>query len=161
MKMKLLALPLLAALALTVPVSAAEKTKDHDHDHGHSHAKKEVGPNGGRLLTAIEPHVEFFVTADRKVQITFLDASDRPVAPTSQVVTVTTGQRSAPTKLSFAKSGGVLLSDIALPAGNELPTVVQIRLAPGGKLVTEKFNLNLAQCAECKHPEYACTCAEH
>jgi hypothetical protein len=63
MKLKLIALPLLAALAFALSAPAA----DHDHD------KKEAGPNGGRLLTALDPHAEFFVTADRKVQITFLD----------------------------------------------------------------------------------------
>ena len=81
MKTYLLALPLFAALTLIGPAGAAEKTKDHDH--GHTHAKKEAGPNGGRLLTALEPHAEFFVLPDRRVQITFLDAQDKPVAPGS------------------------------------------------------------------------------
>jgi len=145
MKLKSLLLPLLAALALALPATAAEK--------------KVAGPNGGRILTAVEPRAEFFVTAERKVQITFLDAAGKPVAPADQVVTVTTGDRQSPTKLTFAKAGNALLSTAALPAGNELPTVVQIKATPTAKTVTEKFNVDLGICGECKHAEYACICA--
>lgn len=159
MRNYLLALPLFAALTLIGPAGAAEKTKDHDH--GHTHAKKEAGPNGGRLLTALEPHAEFLVLPDRRVQITFLDAQDKPVAPGNQIVVVTAGERSAPTKLTFALDGAVLRSNGPLPAGNDFPTVVQIKVNPAGRFVTEKFNLNLSVCPDCKHAEYACICAEH
>lgn len=148
MKLRLIALPLLTALAFALPTTAAE----------HTHEKKEAGPNGGRLLTAIDPHAEFFVTADRKVQITFLDAADQPVAPSGQVVTVTTGDRAAPTRLSFTRAGNVLLSDAALPEGNNLPTVVQIKVSPDAPTVTERFNVDLSICGGCNHAEYACTC---
>lgn len=148
MKLKLIILPILVALASVNPAAAAD----------HSHEKKEAGPNGGRLLKAIDPHAEFFVTADRKVQITFLDENDKPVAPGGQIVTVTAGDRTAPTQLTFTKSGNVLVSDVALPAGNDFPTVVQIKLSPDAKTVTEKFNLNMSTCPECKHGEYACIC---
>jgi len=47
-----------------------------------------------------------------------------------------------------------------IPEGENLPTVVQIKANPDAKAVTEKFNLNLAQCPTCKNKEYACTC-EH
>ena len=147
MKMKSLVLPILAALALSLPALAAEK--------------KVAGPNGGRILTSVDPRAEFFVTPDRKVQITFVGADGKPVAPTEQVVTVTAGDRAAPTKLTFVKTGNALVSNAALPAGNDFPTVVQIKPTPGAKTVTERFNLDLAFCDECKHAEYACTCAEH
>ena len=55
----------------------------------------------------------------------------------------------------------MLISDKAVPEGNDLPTVVQIREKEGAKAVTEKFNLNLSVCPDCKHAEYACICAEH
>jgi hypothetical protein len=147
MKTKSLLLGLLTALAFTSSLPGA------DREH-----KKEAGPNGGRLLTSIEPHAEFFVTADRKVQITFVDDNGQPVAPGDQIVIVTTGERSAPTKLTFTKTGKALISDAALPAGNGLPTVVQIKSSPDAKTVTEKFNLDLSICPECKHGEYACVC---
>jgi len=158
MKMKLRLLAVVTLLALGLPLSAADKKAAKDRDHAHK--QNEAGPNGGRLLTALQPHAEFFVTADRKVQITFLDASDKPVAPAGQTVTVTAGERSAPTKLTFSRSGDVLVSNESLPAGNDFPAVVQIKPSAKSKTVTEKFMVDLTQCQECKHAEYACTC-EH
>jgi hypothetical protein len=47
--------------------------------------------------------------------------------------------------------------------GKELPVVLQIKVTPDAKSVTEKFNLNLAKSPTCEHGEYAyayaCTCA--
>lgn len=160
MNIKSLILPLIAALALSLPVSAADKKKD-GHDHDHAHEKKITAPNGGRIITAVEPHAEFLVTADRKVQITFVDDDGKPVAPAEQVVTVTAGERSSPTKLTFTKSGNTLVSSGALPSGNDFPTVVQIKATPDAKTVTEKFNLNLSKCPTCSFAEYACTCESH
>lgn len=138
-------LPVLAALCFaTVPVFA--------------HGKKEAGPNGGRILTKVDPHVEFFVTKERKIQFTFLDDHGKPVAPAGQTVTVTTGSRTAPTVLTFTRQGDVFLSDAVLPAGNNLPAVIQLKPGPDAAEVVVKFNINLATCGECSHAEYACTC---
>lgn len=120
--------------------------------------KKVAGPNGGRIISTLEPRAEFFVTPERKVQITFLDASGKAIAPAEQTVTVTLGERSAPKALTFAKSGNTLLSTATIPPGEDLPTVVQIKTSPTGKTVTERFNLDLAKCGECKLAEYACIC---
>ena len=125
----------------------------------HSHEKKEPGPNGGRILTSIEPHAEFLVTADRKVQITFVDDALKPIAPAAQVVTVTTGERSAPVKMSFTKTGDTLVSEQTVPEGNNFPVVVQIKTTPDAKASVEKFTLNLSNCPDCKYAEYACTCS--
>ncbi len=157
MKLNTIVLPLLAALVICVSVSA-EETKA-GADHGHAHPKKEAGPNGGRVLTAVTPRAEFFVTAERKVQITFIGEDGKAVAPAGQVVTVTTGDRAKPTKLSFTRVGDTLLSDAALPAGDDLPTVVQIKVTPDAKSVVARFNLNLSLCSGCSKAEYACTCA--
>ena len=155
MKLKTLVLPLFAVCALSFTALAAEKKHDPSD---HTHEKKVAGPNGGRVLTKVDPHAEFFVTADRKVQITFLDKKGKAVAPADQVVTVTAGDRTAPTKLSFTKSSNALVSNIALPPGNDFPTVVQIGPKPGAKTVTEKFNVDLSKCGDCKLSEYACIC---
>lgn len=155
MKVKSFILPLLAALALSLPATAADKKHDPSD---HKHEKKVAGPNGGRIIATVEPRAEFFVTADRKVQITFLDKAGKAIAPAEQVVTITTGDRSAPKTLTFAKSGNALLSTAALPAGNDLPTVVQIKAGATGKIITAKFNIDLSKCGECKLAEYACTC---
>jgi hypothetical protein len=123
-----------------------------------AHEKKTAGPNGGRLLTVVEPHAEFFVTAERKVQITFVDDNLQPIAPTAQTVIVTAGNRSAPTTLNFARRGNVLLSEGTLPAGNDFPTVVQIKTTPEAKTTVARFNLNTIVCSECQNAEYACIC---
>ena len=125
----------------------------------HSHEKKVPGPNGGRILTSIEPHAEFLVTADRKVQITFVDDDGKTIAPAEQVVTVTTGERSAPVKMTFAKTDTAFLSEQAVPEGNNFPVVVQIKTSPDAKAIVEKFTLNLSICPDCKYAEYACICS--
>lgn len=143
---------LLAILAL--PFLKAEE--------GHVHAKKEAGPNGGRVVTSVTPHYEFFVTPEKKVKITFLGEDGKAVPAKDQVVTAVGGDRAAPTKMTFSKDGDSLLSDKSLPEGKELPIVVQVKVTPDAKTVSEKFTVNLANCPECKHAEYACTCAhEH
>ncbi|MBX7210161.1 MAG: hypothetical protein K1X78_17715 [Verrucomicrobiaceae bacterium] len=151
--MKKLLTATLLGLALAFTVNAAEKGKDK-----HEHAAK-AGPTGGKLITEVEPHVEFFVTKDKKVEIRFVDDDNKVVAPGEQVISVIMGDRSAPTKLAFTKDGNKLVSDKAIPEGNDLPTVVQIKAKPDAKSVTEKFNLNLNDCPTCKNKEYACTCA--
>jgi hypothetical protein len=150
MKTKLLTT--LLTLTLAFFANAADK---HDHEHG-----GKAGPTGGKLITEVEPHVEFFVNKDKKVEIRFVDDDNKVVAPGEQVINVTLGDRNAPTKLSFTKDGDKLISDKAVPEGNDLPTVVQIKAKAGEKSVTEKFNLNLNDCPTCKNKEYSCTC-EH
>ena len=143
---------LILTLAFTFNAAAADKETHHHHDI-------KAGPTGGRLISSTEPHTEFFVTKDSKVEIRFVDDDNKVVAPAEQIVTATLGDRSAPTRLSFTKDGNKLVSDKAIPAGNDLPTVVQIKAKAGEKSVTEKFNLNLEQCPTCKNKEYACICA--
>lgn len=124
----------------------------------HDKAKKEIGPNGGRVVTSVTPHYEFFVTPEKKVKITFLGEDGKAVPAKDQVITAVGGDRAAPTRLTFARDGDSLLSDKPLPEGNELPIVVQVKVTPDAKAVTEKFTVNLANCPECQHAEYACTC---
>ncbi len=145
MKNQLLRLLAVAALVFSAPLASAHETI-------------QAGPNGGRLLTKIKPRAEFLLTAERKVQITFVGEDGNPIAPAEQVVTVTTGDRAAPTKLSFSKTVTGLLSDAAVPAGNNFPTVVQIKANPEAKAAVARFNLNTAICPGCKNPEYVCIC---
>jgi hypothetical protein len=142
----------IAVLGLTITINAAEKD-DHDHDH-----EVKAGPTGGRLITEVEPHVEFFVNKENKVEIRFIDDDMKVVTPGEQVIRVTLGDRAAPTKLSFIKDGEKLISDKVIPDGGNLPTVVQIKTTADAKTVTEKFTLNLEQCPTCKNKEYACVC---
>jgi hypothetical protein len=126
--------------------------------HAENAKKKVAGPNGGRIIATVTPRAEFFVMPDRKVQITFLDQAGKAIPPADQVVTIVAGERMSPTTLSFAKAGHSLVSNVALPKGDDVPAVVQIRSTPGARIVTEKFNVDLATCEECKLAEYACIC---
>jgi hypothetical protein len=121
-------------------------------------AEKIKAPNGGRIIANVEPHAEFLVTQDKKIEIRFLDAAGKVIAPAAQVVTVTMGDRSAPTKLAFTQDGDKLVSDKVVAEGKSLPLVLQIKVTPDAKSVSEKFNLNLSPCPDCKVPEYACSC---
>ncbi len=134
--------------------------KSHDEHEGHDHAKKMVGPNGGRIISEVEPHLEFFVMQDRKVKLTAVDDHGKAIKLNEQSVDIIAGDRQNPIKMAFIKEGDSLISDIAFPAGNDFPVVISIKSNPNEKKVRSKFNLNLNECPTCDYKEYACTC-EH
>lgn len=115
-------------------------------------------PNGGRIIDSVEPHAEFLLNKENKIEIRFLDDAGKVIPPAGQVVTVTMGDRSAPTKLAFAIDGDKLVSDKVVAEGASLPIVLSIKTTPDAKSVIEKFSLNLAKCPTCENAEYACTC---
>ncbi|MEN9974720.1 MAG: hypothetical protein RLZZ282_726 [Verrucomicrobiota bacterium] len=143
---------LLAVATLALPAIAAD---------GHNHAKKVAGPNGGLIITASEPHCELVVTPERKLKITFLTSNGKPAALNEQSLTGTGGDRAKPTKFTFVKAGDALVSEQALPTGDSIPIVLQIKTTPDAKPVTKRVALNLANCPGCKLAEYACTCDSH
>ncbi len=136
---------------------------DHDHDdHGHDHGPSiALGPNGGRLLEGTDPAVEFLVIEDRKVQLTLVGADGQAITPGTEVVTVTAGDRSAPTKLTFTPKGNSLISSAALPEGDDLATVVELKAAPGATSKYARVQLNLKDCPTCDVLEYVCQCDHH
>ncbi|MDF1813991.1 MAG: hypothetical protein P1V20_17440 [Verrucomicrobiales bacterium] len=146
----------LATAALAVAAIALVNADEHNHDH--DHGGKKAGPNGGRVLHEVEPHLEFFVTKDRKVQLTALNDKLEAVAIGDQVVKITAGDRQNPIRMSFSKSGNALVSDTAFPPGDDFPVVVQIKTKPGDKTVIEKFTMDFSPCPTCDYLEYACTC---
>lgn len=126
------------------------------------HAAKSVaGPNGGRVLATEPSAVEFLVTADRKVALTFLDATGQPAAPGTQVATVTAEPAAGKVALTLERSPHGYVSLTPLPAGEPYRVVVQVRPAPGATPKNFRLDLNLALCGECRHAEYACTCEGH
>ncbi|MDB4657934.1 hypothetical protein OAL55_00755 [Verrucomicrobiales bacterium] len=141
--------------------------EDHDkagdehagHDHADSKNVRPAGPNGGRIITDVEPHVEFLVTEDRKVKFTSLNDDNKPsgTAPAFEVA-LTGGDRSNPTRLQFAAEGTSLVSSAALPKGKMIPVVLQFKSGEDKPTMT-KFNIDLNDCPTCKYKEYACTCA--
>lgn len=119
------------------------------------------GPKGGRLL-ATEPHqAEFFVNAERRVEITFYDAALKPVAPGAQVIAVTAEPGGGRTQLELERTAAGFVSKAALPAGEPYRVVVQVRANPDAKPANFRIDLNLATCGECQRQEYACICPGH
>ena len=139
-------------VGLTLPAVAAD-------GHDHSHDSKSAGPNGGRVLTSIEPHLEFYVTKERKVEITALTEDLKVGKLAGQVIAVTAGERSNPVKMEFKEEAGKLVSTNTLPEGNDFPVSVSVKADATSKAVYAKFNLNLSNCPSCKYQEYACICA--
>lgn len=135
---------------------------DHStHDHGateHAAHESAGGPNGGRLITIVEPHLEFWVTPERFVQITFVGHDGKMVPVGDQVVSAIGGNRSAPTKVEFVKDGDRLISTAALPEIKNMPIILQITATPDAKRVRETFYLNMSDCGGCDYKEYACIC---
>ncbi len=117
-----------------------------------------LGPHGGKVLCDIEPHVELFVTADRKIQLTFLNHDGEILAPGDPSIAVYCGQRTAPTTMAFEKVENSFLSDKPLPDGMNIPAVLQVRVTPESEKTTMRLNLNLAICEECDRAEYTCLC---
>ena len=135
----------------------------HSHDghshHGHSHSnqKKDLGPNGGRILKTMTPELEFFVREDRRVQITAL--KDHKAIPVNGLTaTLTGGDRINPPTLTFTKEGDILVSDKPLPEGDNIPVILQIKNTPDATPVKEKIQVNLSGCSTCEYREYACIC---
>lgn len=146
MKLKIL---LIAGTALSCAVSSAA-------------AEKIIGgPKGGRLLEVDGQKAEFFVTPDKRAEITFYDASLNPVAPGEHVVAITAEPASGRTKLELEKTSSGYVSKNALPKGEPYRVVVQLRTQPEARPQNFRVDLNLAHCGECNRAEYACVCTEH
>ena len=149
------ALAFCTSSALTLSFAGA----GHDHGgHGHSHEKIKAGPNGGRVIKTVHPHLEFFVLEDRKVQITAVDDEHKAVALGELTIKLIGGDRTNPLKLKFVKQVSVLVSETAFPEGNNFPVVLQIKEKPDSKTVFAKFTMNFAECGGCDYKEYACVC---
>jgi hypothetical protein len=123
--------------------------------------KTAAGPKGGRLLESQPLKAEFFVTADRKVEITFYDAGLKPAAPGTQTLAVTAEPATGRTALELEQTATGFVSKATLPAGEPYRVVVQVRATASAKPQNFRIDLNLAACGECQRAEYACTCEGH
>ena len=120
-----------------------------------------AGPKGGRLLAAEPLKAEFFVTPDRKVEITFYDAALKPTDPGAQTVAVIAEPAGGRTKLEMEKTATGFVSKTALPAGEPYRIVVQARANADAKPKNFRVDLDLANCGGCDKAEYACVCDSH
>jgi hypothetical protein len=142
--MKRLVTILALVAAVTSPTIAADKI--------------EAGPRGGRLVALEGQKAEFFVEPNRTVTVSFYDDALKPVAPSGQVVTATAETPAGKTKLIFEPKDALLASTTQLPEGDGYNIVLQIRAAADAKPKNFRITYLAHECAECKRPEYACTC---
>ncbi len=166
--LKVLLLATLALFGATYSYAAAghdNGAHSHDADGGHSNGAAEHaehkpagGPNGGRVITIVEPNLEFLLTPERFVQITFLGHEGEVVPVADQVVSAIGGSRTAQTTVEFVEKDGRLVSTEALPEMKSMPIILQIKVTPDAKTVREKFYLNMSDCSGCDFKEYACVC---
>jgi len=147
MKIALNALILTATLCVGFNITGLA-SEDHAH---------KATPNGGRLLDKTEPHAELVIEKDRSVTINFYDDDMKPIAVTSQTVTVIANATPKVT-LEFEKQGDSLVSKAKLPEGEGYTLVVQFRKEANAKPVNLRFKLDLHTCGGCQRAEYACTC---
>jgi hypothetical protein len=149
MKTKLKLTAALLALFAS-PLAYAEEDHDHEkheeHEEHEEHGKK--GPNGGQVIESKAGFsIEVTVDKDRKARIIFLDKENKAAALADQSITGIAGERSAPTKLAFAKGAdadaNVLIADKPLPEGAHVAMVLTIKTTADAKAVTERFELHL------------------
>lgn len=120
-----------------------------------------AGPKGGRMLVADAVRAEFFVTAKRRVEISFYDEAEKTVPPGTTAVTVTAETAGGRVAVPLVAKDATLVSAEPLPPGDPYRVVVQVRSAPGARPSNFRIELNLHECGECQRAEYACTCASH
>ncbi len=142
--MKNLLLLIALAASTAFPASAADQM--------------EAGPRGGRLVGLEGRKAEFFVEPDRTVTVSFYDEASQPVVPEGQVVTASVEAPSGKSRLAFEPRGELLASTIPLPEGEGYTIVLQIRPSADAKPRNFRITYLAHECAECKRPEYACTC---
>jgi hypothetical protein len=119
------------------------------------------GPKGGRLLEVGAQKAEFFVTKDRKAEVTFYDAGLKPATLGAQVVAITAEPKSGRKTIELEKTAHGYISKTALPESTEAyRVVVQLREKADARPQNYRVNLDLATCGGCKRAEYACTCDE-
>lgn len=122
--------------------------------------KPAAGPKGGRLLDTTPHAAEFFVTKERKVEVTFYDAARQPVAPGDRVVGVIAEPPAGRTPIGLEKTATGFVSTSPLPpAAEAYRVIVQIRADPGARPQNFRIDLKLETCGECQVAEYACVCA--
>lgn len=138
------------AVALCVGLLTATAADDHTHAH-------KATPKGGRALATTEPIAEFVIEKDRSVTINFYDAEMKPVAVTTQSITVIANAKEKAT-LEFEKKGDALVSKTKLPEGEGYNVVVQFKQTADAKPMNLRFKLEMHTCGECKRAEYACIC---
>jgi len=116
------------------------------------------GPQGGKLLDNEAPRAEFFVNAERKVEIRFYDAEMKVVTPDRQIVSIIAAAPSGKTMMNLQSAGDALVSAEALPEGDGYIIVIQIKASPESRIQNFRLLYHAENCGGCNRAEYACTC---
>ncbi len=120
-----------------------------------------AGPKGGRMLIADTVRAEFFVTAERRVEVSFYDQTGQPVPSGAASVAITAETAGGRVAVPLVPKDVTLVSAEPLPAGDPYRVVVQVRSALGARPSNFRIELNLHECGGCQRAEYACTCDSH
>ena len=97
------------------------------------------------------------VETNRTVTINFYNHDMKPVAVTTQTVTVIANAKEKAT-IEFEKKGDSLVSKTKLPDGDGYNLVVQFKQTAEAKPQNFRFKLDMHICGGCKRAEYGCTC---
>ncbi len=124
----------------------------------HADQKQLAGPKGGRLLAKTNPHAEFLVANDRTISINFYSEDLKPIAATTQEVTVIADTKDGKKTIEFEKKGDALVSKTKLPDGEGYNLIVQLKQSPDAKPTNFRFKFQTYKCGECQRSEYACIC---
>lgn len=113
---------------------------------GFAHERITLGPKGGRVIyldSTVIPNVEFIVNKENRAEITLLDKTRKPIAPTEQNLVVTAGPRTSAKKLKVEKQGDGYISE-PVPEGAPYTVIIQIKEKPDAKSLTARVNYNPA-----------------
>lgn len=119
------------------------------------------GPQGGRLLPSSPQPIEFHVTSDQHVELTFYTADLQPSPAGEAQVTLIAEPVTGRTTVALESTAHGFRSTAPLPPGAPYRLVVQVRAAPGERPQNFRLDLDLHTCGECQRAEYACTCEGH
>lgn len=122
-----------------------------------AHPQKQAGPKGGRLLDT-SPPAEFFINAERKIELTFLHSDQTPLDPGTRTARITALAPTGRTVLELEASGKALLSEQSLPEGDGYTIVVQLFEHPEARPQNFRILYEAHTCGGCDLAEYACTC---
>lgn len=114
----------------------------------------QVGPNGGRILPG-SPTAEFWITPERKIQITFLDSDYQPIPLSRQTARATAQLPGERLTLAFEPHENILLTTSPLPETDGYTIVVQLRSTPESRPSNHRIFFEDHLCSGCKLIEYA------
>lgn len=118
-----------------------------------AHGDIEIGPNGGRVIefggkSSVIGEVR---VVDSKFQVELLDKNKKPVALTTEELTVTGGDRSNPEKLTVEKKGKYFVAP-TVKSGQFV--IFQLKTAPDAKPATARFKYDTEISDDGKTPNW-------